>query len=111
MITLNVREAKRQFSRLLDYVAAGEDVVITRFGKPVARLIGVRQFDWMRTNGAFKKLKTLRKSTTLGGLSWPVPGTQYLIGPVPGTQYLIGFRGVLGTQYLIHKQARPRPGR
>ena len=101
MITLNVREAKRQFSRLLDYVAAGEDVVITRFGKPVARLIGVRQFDWMRTNGAFKKLKTLRKSTTLGGLSWPVPGTQYQIG----------FRGVLGTQYLIHKQARPRPGR
>jgi prevent-host-death family protein len=32
-------EAKNQFSALLDLVAQGEDVLITRHGKPVARLV------------------------------------------------------------------------
>lgn len=31
-------EAKAQFSSLLDRVAAGESIIITRHGKPVARL-------------------------------------------------------------------------
>jgi len=32
-------EAKNQFSALLELVAQGEDVLITRHGKPVARLV------------------------------------------------------------------------
>jgi prevent-host-death family protein len=35
------REAKATFSRLLEYVAAGEEVVITRRGESVARLVPV----------------------------------------------------------------------
>lgn len=35
----NVREARERLSQLLDQVAAGEQVTITRRGKPVARLI------------------------------------------------------------------------
>jgi prevent-host-death family protein len=36
--TVNVYEAKSQLSRLIDQAASGEDVVIARSGRPVARL-------------------------------------------------------------------------
>jgi|WetSurMetagenome_2_1015567.scaffolds.fasta_scaffold106890_2 antitoxin (DNA-binding transcriptional repressor) of toxin-antitoxin stability system len=38
MTTLNIYEAKTQLSRIVDRAAAGEDIVISRNGKPVARL-------------------------------------------------------------------------
>jgi len=38
MATVTVVEAKAHLSELLDKVEAGEQVVITRHGKPVARL-------------------------------------------------------------------------
>ena len=39
MRTVNVHEAKTYLSRLLDQVAAGEEVIIARAGKPIARLV------------------------------------------------------------------------
>ena len=39
MVTVNVHEAKTNLSRLLKQVEAGEEVVIARNGKPVARLV------------------------------------------------------------------------
>jgi prevent-host-death family protein len=39
MVTVNVQEAKTQLSRLLSLVEAGEEVVISRYGKEVARLV------------------------------------------------------------------------
>lgn len=39
MTQVNIHEAKTQLSRLLAKVAAGEEVVIARNGKPVARLV------------------------------------------------------------------------
>lgn len=41
MASVNVQEAKTQLSRLLALVEAGEEVVIARYGKPVARLVRV----------------------------------------------------------------------
>ncbi|WP_092013177.1 type II toxin-antitoxin system Phd/YefM family antitoxin [Marinobacter daqiaonensis] len=38
MQTINVRETRERLSNLLDAVAAGEEVVILRHGKPAARL-------------------------------------------------------------------------
>ncbi len=38
---VNVREAKTHLSRLLDQVAAGQEIVIAKAGKPVARLTAV----------------------------------------------------------------------
>ncbi len=70
MITVGAFEAKTHLSALLDRVAAGEEVVITKHGKPVARLVGAAQIDRARVNEAVEKLKALRKKTTLGGLSW-----------------------------------------
>lgn len=56
-------EAKTKLSELLDLVEAGEDIVITRHGKPVARLVGAQDkigaekrrrareaIEWMRQN-------------------------------------------------------------
>lgn len=39
MKTLNVHEAKTQLSSLLDDVEQGEEVVIARYGKPIAKLV------------------------------------------------------------------------
>ena len=39
--TVNVTEAKRQLSKLLRDAAGGEEVVITKRGKPMARLVGL----------------------------------------------------------------------
>lgn len=38
MTVVNVQEAKTQLSRLLALVEAGEEIVIARYGRPVARL-------------------------------------------------------------------------
>jgi prevent-host-death family protein len=38
---VNVHQAKTQLSQLLHLVEAGEEVVIARSGKPVARLVAV----------------------------------------------------------------------
>ena len=38
MVTVNVHEAKTNLSRLLARVEAGEEIIIARNGKPVARL-------------------------------------------------------------------------
>ena len=70
MITVGSFEAKTHLSALLDRVAEGEEVVITRHGKPIARLVRVEEFDRARADAAFDELKRLRESTTLGGLSW-----------------------------------------
>ena len=37
--SVNVHEAKTHLSRLLERVEAGEEIVIARAGKPVARLV------------------------------------------------------------------------
>jgi prevent-host-death family protein len=39
---INIYAAKTQLSRLVDRANAGEEVVITRHGRPVARLLPVR---------------------------------------------------------------------
>jgi antitoxin (DNA-binding transcriptional repressor) of toxin-antitoxin stability system len=38
MTTINIYEAKTQLSRLVEQAAAGNDVIIARGGKPIARL-------------------------------------------------------------------------
>ena len=41
MQTLNIKEARACFSRLLDKAERGETVVITRYGKQSARLVPI----------------------------------------------------------------------
>ena len=39
MVQINVHEAKTHLSRFLQRVAAGEEIIIARDGRPVARLV------------------------------------------------------------------------
>jgi prevent-host-death family protein len=39
MTVVNVHAAKTHFSRLVDQAAAGEEIIIAKAGKPVARLM------------------------------------------------------------------------
>jgi prevent-host-death family protein len=50
MATVTAFEAKTRFGELLDRVSKGEEVVITRHDKPVARLVpeGTRRLDDVR---------------------------------------------------------------
>ncbi len=43
MTQVGIHEAKTHLSRLLRRVAAGEEVVIARAGRPIARLVPVRE--------------------------------------------------------------------
>ncbi|MBU2644879.1 type II toxin-antitoxin system Phd/YefM family antitoxin [bacterium] len=54
MITVNTHEAKTQLSRLLALVRHGEEVIIARSGKPVARLVPVKQHTVRREPGTDK---------------------------------------------------------
>jgi prevent-host-death family protein len=51
MTEVNVHEAKTHLSRLLARVAAGEEVVIAKGGKPVARLVPFEQLAQDRIPG------------------------------------------------------------
>ncbi|MDR2243993.1 MAG: type II toxin-antitoxin system prevent-host-death family antitoxin [Burkholderiales bacterium] len=63
-------EAKNKLSGLLDQVALGEEFIITRHGKPAARLAPVKPtFDRAKARQAAKALLEIRKGITLGGLS------------------------------------------
>ncbi len=39
MATVNIHEAKTQLSKLIEAVAHGQEVIIAKAGKPVARLV------------------------------------------------------------------------
>ena len=52
----NIREAKDQFSMLVQAAQAGEDVVIARNGIPVARLVKIDMPSAMRKPGAWAAL-------------------------------------------------------
>ena len=41
MLTVTLVEAKARLSELLDKVAAGEEIVVTRHGRPAARIAAV----------------------------------------------------------------------
>ena len=43
MITVTITEAKRDLYRLIKLVEAGEEVIITRRGEPIAKLVRFRR--------------------------------------------------------------------
>jgi prevent-host-death family protein len=53
-VEVNIHEAKTRLSRLLEQIAAGEEVVITRAGKPVAKLVPVETHPKKRNLGSAK---------------------------------------------------------
>jgi prevent-host-death family protein len=67
--TIGASEVRTHFARLLERVAQGERIVITKRGTPVARLVPFAQPDSARIRRANSRLKTSRKEHRLEGLS------------------------------------------
>jgi prevent-host-death family protein len=62
-------EAKNKLGQLLDWVGAGEEVVITRRGRVVARLVPPRPaIDPKQARNAAAAIRAMSKGVTLGGL-------------------------------------------
>ena len=70
MATIGAFAAKEQFSALLERAARGEEIVITKHGRPVAKLVSAKTHDLERAADAVRQLKELRRGTTLGDVSW-----------------------------------------
>ena len=70
MIKVGAFEAKTHLSSLLDKVAQGEDILITRRGLPVARLVPAGQAQRARTESVIEELRVLRTGMKLDGLDW-----------------------------------------
>lgn len=54
MKTLNIHAAKTHLSALVEEVAAGEEIVIAKAGRPVARLVPLDKPSFGRALGALK---------------------------------------------------------
>jgi prevent-host-death family protein len=54
VVPVNIHEAKTHLSRLVDRAAAGEEIVIARAGKPLARLVAYEPPASERQLGAWR---------------------------------------------------------
>ena len=70
MIEVGAFDAKTHLSSLLDKVARGEEVLITKRGRPVARLVPAVQAGQKRIEAAIQELRALRSGLKLEGLFW-----------------------------------------
>ena len=67
MAEMQAFEAKTKFGEVLDRVERGEEIVITRRGKPVAKITGLDQpYDGKRNQQIIKEIRAMGFS--LGGL-------------------------------------------
>ena len=70
MREIEASEAQRRFSLLLDAVAGGEAVLITRHGKAVARLLPVKPgFDRAKARHAADGILEMGRGLRLAGLN------------------------------------------
>ena len=53
-MSVNVYEAKTHLSQLLDRAAAGEEIVIARAGRPIARLVPLAASSGRRVPGGWR---------------------------------------------------------
>lgn len=54
MQVINIHDAKTQFSKLVEAVSQGDEIVIARAGKPAARLVPINANKTVRQPGAMK---------------------------------------------------------
>jgi prevent-host-death family protein len=66
MSSVGVFEAKARLSELIDQARAGKEVVITRHGQPVARIVAATAAGRKDVNAAIREIKRFRKSIRTG---------------------------------------------
>jgi prevent-host-death family protein len=71
MLTVGAFEAKNTLGGLLDRVEQGEEVLITRHGKPVAQLVRPHsRFDEAASDAAYARLRARAKAMKMGPFDW-----------------------------------------
>lgn len=70
MIEVGAFEAKTHLSALLEKVSRGEEVLITKRGKAIARLVPAEQITRLEIGATIDELRSRRKGIRLGGLDW-----------------------------------------
>jgi prevent-host-death family protein len=64
-------EAKNKLGQLLDLIERGEEVVITRHGKAVARLVPLqRAFNREQARAAVRRIRERAEQLKLGHFAW-----------------------------------------
>ncbi len=66
MSSVGVFEAKAKLSELIDRALAGKDVVITRHGRPVARIVAERAAGKKDVKAAIAEIRRFRKTLRTG---------------------------------------------
>lgn len=69
MSSVGVFEAKARLSELIDQALAGKDVVITRHGRPVARIVAEKAAGPKDVKAAIAEIKRFRKSLRTGRIN------------------------------------------
>ena len=65
-------DAKNTLGSLLDRVERGEEIIITRHGKPVARLVpNAGRIDQDQARASFQRIRERAHHLRLGGFDWP----------------------------------------
>ena len=62
MITVNIHEAKTRLSRLVELAAGGEEIIITKSGKPVAWLVPYATKGTVRRPGSMRGKIRIKKN-------------------------------------------------
>ena len=71
MLKIGAFEAKNTFGTLLDRVQRGEEIIITRHGQPVARLVpNVCAVDPGQTQAALQRIRDRAQHAQPGGFDW-----------------------------------------
>jgi prevent-host-death family protein len=71
MIEVGAFEAKNKLSALLDRVEQGEEIIITRHGRPVARLVpSTEGIDRSQAQAALQRMRDRAAQAGLGAFDW-----------------------------------------
>lgn len=70
MIEVGTFEAKTRLSALLEKVSQGQEVLITKRGEPIARLVPAQRSDRTQVAATIDTLLEFRKGMKLDGLDW-----------------------------------------
>jgi len=70
-VEIGAFEAKNKLSALLDRVELGEVIVITRHGKPIAKLVpDTSEFDRSQASAASQRIRARAQQLKAGPLDW-----------------------------------------
>lgn len=63
-------EAKTHFTQLIERASKGEEIIITKREKPIAKIVPLEKIPTLKTQQAIERLKSLANELKLGVFDW-----------------------------------------